>query len=245
MIKQSLQGVGICADASRLILAAWRPGTNAVYNSAWKKWHSWCLARESDSFRPALADITSFLSDCFNEGLDLEHVSFRSVRHSSANGRLSRRATSFGCSFAKSRAESSTRFASLSAFLECGHIVLNYLRTLPGSKELSLKLLPQKVAVLLALTAPKRSSELQLLDLRFMRILPEGLEFKLPGLTKTSREVTSVFLTFAFFAVCSAILDVLVLLDQFCTPTPPARSSLVTIDPIARSNRVRFLDGLN
>ncbi len=37
--------------------------------SAWRKWHSWCLARESDSFRPALADITSFLSDCFNEGL--------------------------------------------------------------------------------------------------------------------------------------------------------------------------------
>ena len=69
-IKQSLQAEGICADASRLFLAAWRPGTNAVYNSTWKKWHSWCLARESDSFRPALADITSFLSDYFNEGLE-------------------------------------------------------------------------------------------------------------------------------------------------------------------------------
>ena len=79
-------------------------------------------------------------------------------------------------------------------------IVLNYLRTLPGNKELSLKLLTQKLAVLLALTAPKRSSELQLLDLRFMRILPEGVEFKLPGLTKTSREVTSVF--FAKYVDC-------------------------------------------
>ncbi len=69
-IKQYLQAEGICADASRLILAAWRPGTNAVYNSAWKKWRSWCLARENDSFRPALADITSFLSDYFNEGLE-------------------------------------------------------------------------------------------------------------------------------------------------------------------------------
>ena len=47
-IKQSLQSEGICADASKLILAAWRPGTNAVYNSAWEKWHSWCLSRESD-----------------------------------------------------------------------------------------------------------------------------------------------------------------------------------------------------
>ncbi len=33
-----------------------------------------------------------------------------------------------------------------------------------------------------------------------MRILPEGVEFKLPGLTKTSREVTSVF--FAKYVDC-------------------------------------------
>ena len=69
-IKQSLQSAGICSDTSKLILAAWRPGTNAIYNSAWEKWHRWCVTRESDSFRPALADITSFLSDCFNEGLE-------------------------------------------------------------------------------------------------------------------------------------------------------------------------------
>ena len=61
---------GICADASKLILAAWRPGTNAIYNSSWEKWHRWCVTRESDSFRPILADITSFLSDYFNEGLE-------------------------------------------------------------------------------------------------------------------------------------------------------------------------------
>ena len=69
-IKQSLQSAGIFSDASKLILAAWRPGTNAIYNSAWEKWHRWCVTRESDSFRPALADITSFLSDCFSEGLE-------------------------------------------------------------------------------------------------------------------------------------------------------------------------------
>ncbi len=105
----------------------------------------------------------------------LEHVSFRSVRRSSANGRLSRRATSFGCSFAKRRPESSTRFASLQHSWNVD-IVLNYLRTPAGNKELSLKLLTHKLAVLLALTAPKRSSELQLLDLRYMCILPEGVE---------------------------------------------------------------------
>ena len=42
-IKQSLQSAGICSDASKLILAAWRPGTNVIYNSAWGKWHRWCV----------------------------------------------------------------------------------------------------------------------------------------------------------------------------------------------------------
>ena len=37
-----------------------------------------------------------------------------------------------------------------------------------------------------------RSSELKLLDLCFMRILPEEAEFQLSGLTKTSSEVISV-----------------------------------------------------
>ena len=35
--KQSLQSAGICSDASKFILAAWRPSTNAIYNSAWEK----------------------------------------------------------------------------------------------------------------------------------------------------------------------------------------------------------------
>ena len=73
-IKQSLQSKGICADASELILAAWRPGTNAVYNSAWKKWHSWCVGREIDSFCPSLADITSFLAQSFSEGLEYRTI---------------------------------------------------------------------------------------------------------------------------------------------------------------------------
>ena len=49
--------------------------------------------------------------------------------------------------------------------------VLTYLQTLPNNEDLSLRSVTQKLAVLLAITAPKRSSELKLLDLRFMRIL--------------------------------------------------------------------------
>ena len=77
--------------------------------------------------------------------------------------------------------------------------VLTYLQTLPNNEDLYLKSLTQKLAI----TAPKRSSELKLLDLRFMRILLEGAEFQLPGLTKTSSEVISVF--FAKYPVCEKL----------------------------------------
>ena len=73
-------------------------------------------------------------------------------------------------------------------------VVLNYLRSQPNNNDLPLKSLSRKLAILLAVTAPKRSSELQLLDIRFMRLHPEGVEFKLPGLTKTSSEFSSAFL---------------------------------------------------
>ena len=66
-----------------------------------------------------------------------------------------------------------------------------------------LLVLCQKLALLLALTAPKRSSELKMLDLRFMRFLPEGVVFQLPGLTKTSSDVKSVF--FAKFDDCEKL----------------------------------------
>ena len=77
------------------------------------------------------------------------------------------------------------------------------MRSLPGNQVLPLKVLTQKLALLLALTAPKRSSELKLLDLRFMRILPEGVVFELPGMTKTSSEIIPVF--FAKFDDCESI----------------------------------------
>ena len=103
-IKRSFQSKGICANASKLILAAWRPGTNAIYNSAWKKWHSWCLSRQVDSFRPTLADITGFLLGFFRRGFgvqNLEYLSFRLVWRSSTNRRVSRRPTPACCSFIK------------------------------------------------------------------------------------------------------------------------------------------------
>ena len=73
-VQRSLQSKGISDDASKLILAAWRPGTNSVYNSSWKKWHCWCIARTIDPLCPSSADVTGFLAHSFDEGLEYRTI---------------------------------------------------------------------------------------------------------------------------------------------------------------------------
>ena len=65
--------------------------------------------------------------------------------------------------------------------------VLTYIKSLGNNEGLSLKLLSLKLVTLLALTAPDRSSDLAKKDLRFRVYYPEGVSFRLPGLSKTSK----------------------------------------------------------
>ena len=39
---------GISGEAAELLLSGWSKGTNTTYQSAWKKWASWCMQRKVD-----------------------------------------------------------------------------------------------------------------------------------------------------------------------------------------------------
>ena len=204
-VQRSLQSKGISSNASKLILAAWRPGTNSVYNSAWKKWHCWCIAKKVDPLCPSLADITGFLAHSFDEGLEYRTIN---TYRSALSGVLPPME-----GFPVGQHPLVVRLLKGILNLRPAmpryqqswdvNVALDNMRSLPGNQLLPLKVLTQKLVLLLALTAPKRSSELKLLDLRFMRILPEGVVFELPGMTKTSSEIIPVF--FAKFDDCESI----------------------------------------
>ena len=66
--------------------------------------------------------------------------------------------------------------------------VVQYISSLGSNSNLSTKLLSYKLVGLLALTAPDRASSLAAHDLRFRYFHPEGVQFKLPELTKTARQ---------------------------------------------------------
>ena len=65
--------------------------------------------------------------------------------------------------------------------------VTSYISSLDDNVDLSLKVLSFKLVMLLALTRPSRSSDLSSLDLRYLKLLPDGIQFNPSELAKQSR----------------------------------------------------------
>ena len=67
-IRRHLQSQRISDRAGNLIIASWRPKTNANYNSAWRKWEEWCKTHNVSAFSAHISDILGFLADQFHQG---------------------------------------------------------------------------------------------------------------------------------------------------------------------------------
>lgn len=61
-------------EAEDLIYNSWGKGTKASYNSAWKKWGSWCDRREIDPFSAPVAQVLEFLTYLFYEGFQYRTI---------------------------------------------------------------------------------------------------------------------------------------------------------------------------
>ena len=56
-------------QVTNILLQSWREHTHTAYNSAWKKWCSWCITKQVNPLSATLADILEFLIDNFELGL--------------------------------------------------------------------------------------------------------------------------------------------------------------------------------
>ena len=65
---------------------------------------------------------------------------------------------------------------------------MNYFDSLSDNCDLEFKVISKKLAVLLAITAPKRASEIVRFDVRFMHVGEDWVTFQLPGLSKTQSD---------------------------------------------------------
>ena len=68
-IRHRQQAEGISSKASQLLAAGWSKGTNSTYQSAWRRWDSWCSEQHIDPISCAIQPFLEFLTGLFKEGL--------------------------------------------------------------------------------------------------------------------------------------------------------------------------------
>ena len=161
-LMERLQAELILEDFVALIKNARRSGTNAHYESAWRKWHSWYSHRQVDPIKCSVNKILQFLTEYFNMGYE----------HSTIAGFRSAISAYYdpinGIPIAKE-----PRISALLAgvynirppqprytFIWDVKKVIDFLATLNSSRELKLKDLTLKLTMLLALTSAATALEI-------------------------------------------------------------------------------------
>ena len=188
-----LHAEGVSEDSAALITNARRSGTNAHYESAWRKWHSWYSHRQVDPIKCSVNKILQFLTEYFNMGYEHSTIAgFRSAisaYHDSINGipigkepRIS--VLLAGVYNIRPRQPRYT-------FIWDVKKVIDFLATLNSPRELNSKDLTLKLTMLLALTSATKASEIGFLDIRYLIKYSSGYTFHFGKNTKTSNRSKS------------------------------------------------------
>lgn len=187
-LREHLSSEGISKEATGILLSAQRRSTNAQYKSCWAEWCGWSRQRQIDPFCPAVSDLVHFLTELFEQGKQYSTINtYRSAISSTVppldGSPLGQH--KIVCSFMRGVFNKRPPKPRYSGTWEVS-LVTNLFEKWPDNSNLDIKCLSRKCAMLLALVpSAKRQSDLHALDLTFMQYLPEGVEFKIPGLTKT------------------------------------------------------------
>ena len=167
--------------------ASWTPGTEKSYSSARRLWCSWRHERGLTPFPTSITPIVEFITHHFQEGKQYSTLNFYRSALSATIPPIegkpvgqTRRALQGSFNQRPPRPRYSTTWDVT--------LVVTFLQEHVGSNQtLSLKQLSLKVTTLLALANATRASDLVALDTRFIQRNPEGMLFRIPGLTKTRR----------------------------------------------------------
>ena len=157
-------------------------GTAKSYDSAWKLWDGWCCERGLDPFSASVKEVIEFLTDQFCSGKEYSTInSYRSAISAShvLVDKIAIGKHALVCRFIQGIFNSRPPQPRYQYICDI-QMVLSLLRSWGETESLTLKNLSAKLVILMALCNADRSSELNALDLRFRRYLPDGVQFVLP-----------------------------------------------------------------
>ena len=193
-IRQDLLAKGLSGQASNIVLAAQRTSTQNQYRSCWSKWVGWCDKQQINPFQPSIAKVVDFLSDLFQASL--QYSTLNTYRSAISSTIPQVEGCPVGqhplvCKFMKGVFNSRPPQPKYSGTWDLG-LVTKYLESRPSDSDLTVSVLTKKCAMLLALSASKRHSDLRAIDFRFKKCIPEGVSFQLAALTKTRTATKSM-----------------------------------------------------
>ena len=188
-IRRHLREKAVSESAGNLIIASWRPKTNANYNSAWRKWEEWCNSHCVPTFSASVPDILGFLAHHFEQGK--QFLTLNCYRSALSSCHLPIEGFPVGQHPLVSRLLKGAfnlrppqpRYSSTWDV----STMLHHLLSFGPNDKLCLDRLTRKLAVLLALVLAHRASDLVRLSLEGGTYTPEGVVLTCKGLSKTSR----------------------------------------------------------
>ena len=179
-LKQLLETKGISGNTAEIMLKAKKDSTAGAYAPCWGKWVLWCGQRKIDPVNATVKDILLFLTSLFENGLQYRTIgvyrSAISAYHRAVEGKPVGQHPDI-CTFMGGVDNLRPPMPRYCIIWEVDN-VLHYLQGQEDSS-ISDKDLTMKTAMLLALAAVKRASELHLLDTSYMAIGESKIVFQL------------------------------------------------------------------
>ena len=180
----------LSSKARDLLLASWRTKSNKTYDSHFKKWLCWCSARGSDPVSGPVSEVANFLADLHEEGYQSSSLNVFRSAISSVHDKVDGVEVGKHPTITRLLKGAFHERPPLPRYTSTWDVnrVLQYLKSLGPSSDLTLKKLTHKLVILLALTRPSRSADLSSLSLARRRCSPEGVTFLPAALAKQSRQ---------------------------------------------------------
>ena len=159
-IRKQLKDLGFTSRSSDVIIASWRKGTTAQYQTYLQKWLEFCKQKHCDVLSPSLPMALDFLSMLYEKGSSYSAINTARSMLSSILQLDINSSTPFGQlpivrRFMKGIFELRPALPRYKSIWDLS-VVFNYFRGRPSAPELSLKDLTLKLTFLLSLLSGQR-----------------------------------------------------------------------------------------
>ena len=176
--------------AKELPLASWRSKTSRSYDSHFKKWLGWCTEWGCDPISGPSSDIANFLADLCSQGYQTNSLNAYRSAISSVHDKVDDVEVGKHPLVARLLKGAFHARPPLPKYTGTWNVqvVLNQMLQSGDTATLSLKLLTDKLVMLMSLARPSRSADLASLHLSNCQFKLEGVVFLLSTQAKQSRQ---------------------------------------------------------